>query len=1077
MADTNHERVGKALTALRDGLLPGLTRTWAAFYGDDWVVKVNDLDTYPEQNPSPDDVYFLLKGVWNSWHSVFKRQFGHAERNFVSELREARNRWAHNEKFSSDDTYRVLDSIERLLGSFAAGEAADDVRVMKQDLLRRQIAEQARSVQRKAAATPTQGQPSVGLAPWREVVTPHPDVASGRFKVAEFAADLHQVAFSTNVPAEYADPKSFFRRTFITEGLHDLFANAARRLSGQGGDPVVDLQTNFGGGKTHSLIALYHMASGAPASTLPGLADLLEEEELELPTDVKRAVFVGQMVNPAEVRVKDDGTEIRTLWGEIAWQLGGRDAYELVADADRNATNPGERLIELMQKHGPALILIDEWVAYARQLPRDQSSDIPAGAFDTQFTFAQALTEAAAAVDNALVVVSVPVSSVEVGGDFGVEARDKLKNVIARKATPWRPANQDESFEIVRRRLFEPIEPDKAKQRDAVVKAFSDYYKGNSDAFPSECKEGAYRTRMEMAYPIHPELFDRLYEDWSTLDRFQRTRGVLRLMATVISELWARNDSGLMILPGMVPIDEHRVQSELTNFLDDSWSPIIGADVDGPTSLPFKIDQEVSNLGRYSAARRVGRSVYLGSAPREEGRRGIDIKHITLGSAQPGESPGTFADALRRVSNDATYMYVDGNQYWYSLQANVTRIAADRAASNFTDDEADSEIKRRLLGLGRDAFVGLHVFPDGPGDVVDEDDGVRLVLLPMSEFHTTNDPASKAIEAARAILEQRQGGPRINRNMLVFCAADNNRVEELRQAARLYLSWDSIVADRDELQLNPNQEKQAKSKREDASKTVDEQIGEAFAFILTPTQKPGAGDIEWETTPARGEGTIPERVAKKLESIEQLITSYAGVRIRMDLDKEKARLWEDDGTIKVQKLWSYYAQYLYLPRLASFGVLSAAIDDAVSKTDWAEKFAYADAVDADEGRFAGLAVAQHVNVHRGGVLVHPDRASEQLDEPVEAPEPETDGDRGDDPGVAGATKTRYYARTSLDPVRAVRDLGQIITEVTEHLGAASGGKVEFVIEVSATSDGYDEKTQRTVNENARALGFDSSEFE
>ncbi len=584
--------------------------------------------------------------------------------------------------------------------------------------------------------------------------------------------------------------------------------------------------------------------------------------------------------------------------------------------------------------------------------------------------------------------------------------------------------------------------------------------------------------RMEMAYPIHPELFDRLYEDWSTLDRFQRTRGVLRLMATVIAELWARNDTSLLIMPGMVPIDEHRVQSELTKYLDDAWSPVIGADIDGPTSLPFKIDQQFDNIGRYSAARRVARATYMGSAPREEGRRGVDIKHITLGSAQPGESPGTFSDALRRVSNDATYMYVNGAQYWYSLQANVTRIASDRATSNFDTAQADSELRRRLATLPKAPFVGVHVFPDGPGDVVDEDDGVRLVILPASEYHTTNDPKSKAITAAAKILEQRQGGPRIYRNMLVFCAADNNRVEELREGVRLYLAWESIIADREELQLTPNQEKQAKSKRDEASTTVDQRIGETFVFILTPRQKPGEGEIDWESTPARGAGKIPERVAKKLESGEELITSYAGVRVRMDLDKPKARLWENDGTLKVQKLWSYYAQYLYLPRLASLSVLVNAIGEAVSTTDWSEKFAYADALDADEGRLAGLAIAQHVNVQRSGLLVHPDRANEQLQQPVDTPGPGDGGENGGgDPGPGEKPKTRYYARTRLDPVRAVRDLGTIIAEVTEHLGAAPGGQVEFVIEVSAKSDEFDEKTKRTVSENARALGFESSEFE
>ena len=367
------------------------------------------------------------------------------------------------------------------------------------------------------------------------------------------------------------------------------------------------------------------------------------------------------------------------------------------------------------------------------------------------------------------------------------------------------------------------------------------------------------------------------------------------------------------------------------------------------------------------------------------------------------------------------------------------------------------------------------MFPGGPGDVVDEDDGVRLAVLPLLAPHTTNDPASAAIKAAKAILEQRQGGPRIYRNMLVFCAPDSNRVDELREAARLDLAWESIVDDREQLQLTPNQEKQAKSKRDEVSKTVEDRIGETFVFVLTPRQKPGEGEVEWEVTPARGAGSITERASKKLESTEALITSYAGVRVRMDLDREEARLWEDDGTIKVQKLWSYYTQYLYLPRLASFRVLAEAIDQGVSTTDWGEKFAYSDAAHEDGKRLAGLAIAQHVNVQRTGLLVHPNRANEQLEQ-----ESEDALDPGEPPvpvSVKQKVKTRFYGRKALDPVRAVRDLGTIISEITEHLGKAAGGQVEFIVEVKASSDEFDEATQRTVTENTRALGFESSEFE
>ena len=369
--------------------------------------------------------------MWDQWNDVFRDVLGPAERSLVSELRGIRNQWAHHEQFISNDAIRALDSTERLLNAVSAAEAAAEVGQMRMDLMRVVFDDQRRSEMRKKSFQPTEGNPQGGLKPWREVVTPHPDVASGRYQQAEFAADLWQV-YQGEGSDEYKHPTEFFRRTFLTEGLRRLLTQAISRLSGQGGDPVVELQTNFGGGKTHSELALYHMFSGTPASELPGVEELVKELAIPIPKNVKRAVFVGTQISPGKPHKKPDGTVVRTLWGEIAWQLGGKEGYKLVKEDDEHATNPGNSLKELFNKYGPCLILIDEWVAYARQL--HTAADLPAGTFETHFTFAQALSEAAKAAKNTLLVVSIPasesphqkaergVTDIEVGGERGREA-------------------------------------------------------------------------------------------------------------------------------------------------------------------------------------------------------------------------------------------------------------------------------------------------------------------------------------------------------------------------------------------------------------------------------------------------------------------------------------------------------------------------------------------------------------------------------------------------------------------------------------------------------------------------------
>ena len=619
MATTNQQRVGKAMDLLKAGLAPFIDREIKSAIQSGQLspqaVKGYLDDPMLGSKPVAEwDASALLKIMWETWNDVFRKTLGPAERGLVGELRGHRNRWAHQEAFSGDDAYRALDSAHRLLLAVSASQA-DELDQMKMELLRVRFDEQVRGEKRKSAGTTIESAATGGLKPWREVVTPHKDVASGRYQQAEFAADLWQVHLGEGTD-EYRDPVEFFRRTFLTESLKRLLVGAVQRMTGAGGDPVVQLQTNFGGGKTHSMLALYHLFSGSKPAALAGVESVMGEAGIATLPAVRRVVLVGNKISPGNPAVKADGTVVRTLWGELAWQLGhaaggakeAKKAFARVAADDEKATNPGDALRELFNAYGPCLILIDEWVAYARQL-HDQS-DLPAGGFETQFSFAQALTESAKLAKACMLVISLPASDtatsphaqaddVEVGGERGRTALARLRNVVGRLESSWRPASAEEGFEIVRRRLFEPLtDPAQFKDRDVVARAFTDLYRTQQQEFPPECHESEYETRIKAAYPIHPEIFDRLYTDWSTLVKFQRTRGVLRLMAAVIHSLWEKGDRNPLILPANVAIDDPRVQFELTRYLPDNWPPVIEKDVDGPNSLPLRMDSDLPNLGK-----------------------------------------------------------------------------------------------------------------------------------------------------------------------------------------------------------------------------------------------------------------------------------------------------------------------------------------------------------------------------------------------------------------------------------------------------------------------------------------------
>ncbi len=1066
MAATNHERVGAALSQLSQGLAPFVERECVARYGQGWVEVLAGNET--GMQVSKNDAQFLLKAMWDAWNDIFRAKLSQSDRTYVSELRNMRNRWAHQETFSTDDAYRALDTTHRLLLDVSAADQAVEVDRMKQELLRTRFSEQTRQRERKAAVAPIEGQPAGGLKPWREIVTPHKDVASGRYQQAEFAADLHQVWRDEAAP-EYGDPVEFFRRTFITDGLKELILNAVLRWDKKGGDPVVELQTNFGGGKTHSMIALYHLAWGYSPSKLLGIEAILAEAKLAAPPKANVVVLVGHMVNPGAVQTKPDGTKVRTLWGELAWQLGGAEAFALVAEGDANGTNPGAALKDLLRRYSPCLILIDEWVAYARQLYG--ISGLPAGSFDAQFTFAQALAEAARAVPGALLVMSVPASDIEVGGEGGRAALERLANVLGRVQSSWRPASAEEGFEIVRRRLFDELPADLAPDRDAAVKAFGNLYRSQKGEFPASCGEGDYERRLTAAYPIHPELFDRLYGEWSTLDKFQRTRGVLRLMAAVIHELWERNDQSLLILPASVPIDAPAVASELMRYLEDGWAPVIETDVDGPNALPLRIDRENPNLGRYSATRRVARTIYLGSAPTQQAaNRGIDDHSIKLGCVQPGEAPPIFGDALRKLADQATYLYVDGQRYWYSLQPSVTRLARDRAASHFTADQVDHFINERLKAL-RDVgeFAAVHAAVQSPADVPD-DPRARLVILAPQYAHDSKLAESDARTQADAILKQRAAGPRLHRNMLVFLAADKTRLGDLEQAVRQYLAWKSIADEKDTMSLDRFQERQVETQVKHFDEAVAQRIGETYQWALVPSQDKNEPEVRWSETRVSGSEPLATRVSRKLVADEALIPKYSGVRLSMDLNDTP--LWRGDQ-IELKELWSDYSQYLYLPRLKDSGVLARAIEEGVSATTWdPDTFAYAGRVDAD-GRYVGLVAGKIPDVHMDStaVLVKPDAARRQITPPDPVPPPPP-------PPPKGRLPVRFFGRVSLEPVRLLRDVGDIAEAIVRQLGKSGRTEVRITLEIDATSEsGFPEDIQRTVTENARTLKFESHEFE
>ena len=426
---------------------------------------------------------------------------------------------------------------------------------------------------------------------------------------------------------------------------------------------------------------------------------------------------------------------------------------------------------------------MDELVAYVRNA---------GDAKDSIYTFMQVLTQSVRRSNNATLVVTLPESTIEAGAEGGAEALSRLDSILGRIEAVWEPLEVHEAFEVVRRRLFGRVRDEAA--RDQVCETFSRMYANARRDYPEEVSEQRYLERMKACYPIHPEIFDRLYSDWSSIPRFQRTRAVLRMMAHCINRLYLREDTSPLIMPANLTLNDPELSNEFLPLLDGEWRPVL-TEVDSDGSRTDNIDRNVqrfSNIG--GAARRIARTVFLGSAS-SGAVRGIDARRIHLGVVLPGQGVSVYKEALGQMNGALYYLYSSDDRYYFHAEENLNKVATDRA-----DTLSEREVEECIIAQLQEAARGgrqrrgeVLVCPQNSDDVRDVDT-VQLIVLPSSKaLPNRSRENDEAAAAAQNILLNRGDAPRIHRNGLLFLAARNDEIRTLRSSARTYLAWHSIL--------------------------------------------------------------------------------------------------------------------------------------------------------------------------------------------------------------------------------------------------------------------------------------------
>jgi len=688
------------------------------------------------------------------------------------------------------------------------------------------------------------------LKPWYAVATPHPDIREGRLDEAVFAANLWAVTQNEG-PEVYLDPEQFFRKTYMTEGLKSLLQRVAKALSGEAdaGDRIISLQTVFGGGKTHALVALWHLAKhGARLKKSPYAEELRSVLGGHFPEGVRGvAVFTNQTCDATQGRQTPEGIRTRTLWGELALQLGGPALYEKVRANDEAQSVPQGIFQEVLREAAPCLILLDELADYCVGAAGVAVGETTLA--DQTISFIQQLTEAVQQVPGTAVVATLPASKFEVAqSENGHETFITLEKRFQRLGADVKPVGDDEIYEVVRRRLFESIAPpEEPDYPEKVARYYQEMYEAHRQEVAPEAAKLEYRKQIARAYPFHPQLIDAFYTRWGSHSDFQRTRGVLRLLASIVGDLWRRRSGNAqtqhLIQPCHVNWELDALQGTLTRLWGDAFQSVVAADICGDKSNARAIDAERGgDYEREAIAQGAAAAILLGSFGGQGGKSSFSAKDLRVACSRAGLNWGYLDGALTELENRCFYLHTApagnlGKRYWFGTKPTLNKLVV-QYRQQFEEEQFEEEIREDLRNAANEARRNKG--PDGPtwnvvvdpGPELSEQKSLTLVVLPPSLPWEEGDRGKGSAREYVLKTSQFCGSKTRNwRNTLVFLAATPRGLSKARQHYRDKKALEAIKRDYWE-QLDEEQRRDLEERLKKAEAAAKEALARAYSVAM-----------------------------------------------------------------------------------------------------------------------------------------------------------------------------------------------------------------------------------------------------
>jgi len=804
-------------------------------------------------------------------------------------------------------------------------------------------------LQKKAEVRQESVSERVGLRSWKaNGVIPHDDILEGNLELATYAADLWGVAHDDpNTPLVYRDPQQFFKQTYLTTALRRLLRDVLGVMAGGHGDRVLQLRTPFGGGKTHSLIALFHVAKHR--------AVLAHEDMLrDLPDPGECAVAAVQCEKFDVLKGRQLGDlHIRTLWGEIAYQLAGDVGYAYVEESDQRGTAPGGDTIRaLLHDLGkPVLILLDEVLNHVEAA---QTVEIGNSTLGRQIMlFLKNLTEEVKGTHNAALVYSLQASAGEAMGSSNLLT--ELDHLVSRVDAKREPVTGSEVVCVVQRRLFKDLGDERAIQQ--VAAAYADTYRRMQQAAGGQSTDEQHRAAQEAdrlverildSYPFHPDLLDLMYHRWGSLPSYQRTRGALQFLACVVFDLWNYGrDLQPLIGPGDVPLEFDNTRNAFFTQVGERehYDAVLAADVTGPDARCKAVDARMASdspaLQGYRIGTRLATSAMLYSFGARDGEeRGVSEADLLKSAVVPGLDRLSLTTALNDLRQQLLYLHYTGRRYRFETIPNLNKLI-DEETQRFNSDDVLNRVKAALSEVLREA-PGAIIWPENSARVNDRIPRLQIVYMPLNWSGLSDDELR---EELTGWLEYCGVTRREYKNGVAFVVPSYITADNAQKYARDLLAIESLIRDKQRFNFNDEQLHELNDRRADALRSLTSSVNALYEKVAVPAPAREEGiPYTWRILDlqSRGETSIHQRVMAALRDSYLLFDSVTADKLVALTYLSERQIVPLDQVVK-----EFYASFDF-PRLIDANLLR----DAISQGVRAGKLGYTTVYQVDdEGRY------------------------------------------------------------------------------------------------------------------------------